>query len=1215
MAKDKNVAPTGSRLYRRLAACFAFFHLSPMANRRYSRLPVGATTSRSFLESAALSALGLLLCLSPFSATAQIVSSNLASQLLEISGKVEISLAADNAWRAAKANDLLRPGDRLRTGADSRAMLRLSDKSVIRIDQSTLLEIMPPAQPAGKSRFRLQVGALFFLNREKPADIEFDTPLATGAIRGTEFLLAVAQAGGDTTLALYDGAVELRRGAETISLASGQQAVMRPGRPAAIGPALPARNLIQWTFYYPGVLNPSELQFNDTERGTMANSLTAYRDGDLLGALAALPDAALVQSDSARAFRAGLKLAVGRVDDAEQLLARLPAEFPPARALREVIAATRFDPEPTQAPLEREGRSSSEWLAHSYYLQSQSHLPEALVAARRAVERSGDFGFAWTRVAELEFSFAHRGAARKALAEARRLSPRNANVFVVEGFISLEEHNPHAALERFDKALTLDASLGQAWLGRSLAHEQLHDAEEGRRDLQAAAALEPQRSLFRSYLGKAFSQARDDALAEKDLRLARQFDPADPTPWLYSALHHQQVNQINDSVSELERSIELNDNRSIFRSRLLLDRDRAIRTADLAAIYDEAGLSEVSRLEASRSVSEDYANFSGHLFLARSLQAREDPNSYDLRFETPRQSELLVANLLAPIGGANLSQLLSQQAHLQYFDPKPFGLSSLTEYSSRGDWDQSGTAFGTIGRFSYALDSQYLSHNGQRPNNDLEQTRYIFSASQQITPNDSVYAQVGLFKSESGDVAQHYDPTNANLGLRVKEKQEPTFYAGYHHEWSPGLHTLFLVGHLRDHLALTSSDPGILFLPQSGGSIIDIGLQPYRRLSFESEFDLTSVDLQQIWEIQHHAVIFGARYQHGSVDNTASLEPLLPSPPIGEPAQLDLERISGYAYYQFRPISRLRLTGGVSYDEVTVPQNADLPPLSDGEMKRSLLAPKAAIEFEPWRGGHLRGAYTRSLGGLYFDNSVRLEPTQLAGFTTAYRSLIPESVDGLVPGTKFETWGAGFEQSFPSSTYVGVEGDILESHGERGYGAVSNLGFPPKVPDTAAVTRQTLKFRERAVSAYLNQLVGHNWSLGANYTLSEAKRDSSFPDVPASAPSLPHFAQGQEPLLGQQRAVLGHLQLSAIFNHPAGFFGQWHSGYFHQSNFHYQPSLAGDSFWQHDLFIGYRFPHRLAELRFGILNLTDQDYRLNPLNLQNELPRGRTFTASLRLNL
>jgi len=34
----------------------------------------------------------------------------------------------------------------------------------------------------------------------------------------------------------------------------------------------------------------------------------------------------------------------------------------------------------------------------------------------------------------------------------------------------------------------------------------------------------------------------------------------------------------------------------------------------------------------------------------------------------------------------------------------------------------------------------------------------------------------------------------------------------------------------------------------------------------------------------------------------------------------------------------------------------------------------------------------------------------------------------------------------------------------------------------------------------------------------------------------------------------------------------------------------------------------------GVLNLTDQDYRLNPLNLYPDLPRSRTFAASLQFN-
>ena len=47
---------------------------------------------------------------------------------------------------------------------------------------------------------------------------------------------------------------------------------------------------------------------------------------------------------------------------------------------------------------------------------------------------------------------------------------------------------------------------------------------------------------------------------------------------------------------------------------------------------------------------------------------------------------------------------------------------------------------------------------------------------------------------------------------------------------------------------------------------------------------------------------------------------------------------------------------------------------------------------------------------------------------------------------------------------------------------------------------------------------------------------------------------------------------------------------------------------------GYRFLQRRCEVRLGVLNLTGQDYRLNPLNLHEEYPRERTLYTSLRLN-
>ena len=297
---------------------------------------------------------------------------------------------------------------------------------------------------------------------------------------------------------------------------------------------------------------------------------------------------------------------------------------------------------------------------------------------------------------------------------------------------------------------------------------------------------------------------------------------------------------------------------------------------------------------------------------------------------------------------------------------------------------------------------------------------------------------------------------------------------------------------------------------------------------------------------------------------------------------------------------------GLSYDQLTFPRNVELPPILQGEDQRSVLGPKIGFTVEPWRGGWLHGAWTRSLGGLFFDNSIRLEPSQVAGSTSAFRSLIPESTEGLVPGTKFDTWNIGFDQSLPSQTYFGIGAELLESDSSRDVGAFTNsIAFIP-VPDAQATTPQALDFRERNLSAYVSQLIGRDWSVGARYRLSEAKLNTRLSDLAG--------VSGVSSLEQNERAVLQHGQLFLIYNHPCGFFAEWSSDWYHQANHGYSSSLADDDFWQHNLFAGYVFPHRRAEIRLGLLNLTDQDYRLNPLNLQSGLARGRTFTASLRLN-
>src|SRR5207302_9344786 len=119
------------------------------------------------------------------------------------------------------------PGDTVRTGKDSRAALRLSNDSVIRMDQLTVMRLPEPASPRKRFLVNLLKGAIYFFHRERPVETDFETPLVSGAIRGTEFNLAVAD-NGRTVLTLLDGAVDLSNAQGQLALRKGDQAVVEP---------------------------------------------------------------------------------------------------------------------------------------------------------------------------------------------------------------------------------------------------------------------------------------------------------------------------------------------------------------------------------------------------------------------------------------------------------------------------------------------------------------------------------------------------------------------------------------------------------------------------------------------------------------------------------------------------------------------------------------------------------------------------------------------------------------------------------------------------------------------------------------------------------------------------------------------------------------------------------------------------------------------------
>ncbi|MBI2924743.1 MAG: FecR domain-containing protein [Verrucomicrobia bacterium] len=1142
-----------------------------------------------------------------------------ACELLTARGQVEVLVTGSAQWKSAKGEQPLRLGDRLRTGKQSQATVRLSDSSVLRVNELTTLEIQPPQQQGRKPLVDLKSGSVYFFSREKPEDVQFRTPVVVGAIRGTEFHVEVAES-GDTQVALLDGEIQLGNEQGQVVLRSGEQASATKGQAPRKTAVIDALGVIQWCLYYPAVLDADELNLSADEQQAYGESLKAYRSGDLLQALSAFPQDRPPASDAGRVYLAALHLAVGQVRQAEALLSS-PASGATggqvarlAAALRTLIAAVKFQ-SASATSHQPSTLSATECLAESYAHQSRSQLDAALKAARAAVAKSPSFGFGWVRVAELEFSFGRVAEAEAALEKGLHLSPRNAQGLAVKGFLVSSRNRIGEALARFDRAIAADGALGNAWLGRGLCRIAQATKfplvyprawEEGRKDLQVAATLEPNRALLRSYLGKAWAIAGRPALAEKDLRLAKQLDPNDPTAWLYSALLNQQRNRINEAVRDLEKSKELNDNRSLFRSQLLLDQDRAVRSANLASAYRDAGMSDVSVREAARAVNADYANYSAHLFLAESYDALRDPKRFNLRYETPQISELLVANLLAPVGAGNLSQHISQQDYARLFSGNHVGVSSANEYFSNGDWVHSGSQYGTFGTTSYALDSAYRSENGQRPNNDLERLNVSLQVKQQLTPQDSVYLQAAYYDGESGDIAQYYDQRRASTGLRVTERQEPNLFLGYHHEWAPGIHTLFLAGRLDD--TLTVDDPGAvpLFLRQVKGAVTRVITPPLFALNYRSEFEAYTTELQQIWQMPAHTVIVGGRYQVGWNDTASTLSRPLTGTVTDQDIHTDLERLSVYGYYQWQILEPLRLTAGLSYDSLTFPRNIDTSPITGEQENKDHVSPKVGLVFTPWKDASLRALYTRSLGGLFFDQSIRLEPTQLAGFNQAFRSLIPESAVGIVPGTEFETAAVGFDQKFSTGTYLGVEAELLTSNGGRTVGVLTNSSFFP-VPDSPSGTRQSLDFEEKSLLVTVNQLIDRDWSVGARYRISDADLQGRFVDVPLTATGVDQINQDVE-------ATLQQVSLFVVFNHPCGFFSQFHSMWTAQSNRGYAGGLPGDDFWQQHVYVGYRFPKRQAEIRLGLLNLTDQDYKLNPLNLYAELPRERTLAVSFKLN-
>jgi tetratricopeptide (TPR) repeat protein len=1193
-------------------------------------------------------------------------------RIVEASPPPGISWVAADVGRHLVKKELVAVRDR------SRAVVQITGGRQLRVNANTQLMILPSMVQGAPLGLELQKGEIYLHSREAGAEMTIKTPVTDATPHGTQFRVKVEQ-DGTTVFTMFEGTVDLVNGQGKLTLGSHEQGIVEPGKAPRRTARIDAKNTIQWCLYYPGVVYLPELGLTPGEQRALARPIAAYAAGDLLGALAAWPAGDFSRSAPARVFHAMVLLAVGQVQDARAALADIPHNAPGRRAVEEMIDAVNYV-ERTNLP---DPKSASEWLARSYYEQSRSRLEPALVAARKAATLAPEFGFAAVRVAELEFSFGHTRAAMAELSRGLQFTPRNAQAYALQGFLLSDWNCMAAARAAFETAIQLDSALGNAWLGRGLCDIRGGREEAGRRDLQTAVTLEPNRSLLHSYLGKAASQLGLTRAALEDLEYAKHLDPQDPTPWLYSALVHQEQYRTNQAIGELGESIARNDNRRLYRSTLLLDQDRAVRSANLAQLYQYNGMRDVAVREATRAVESDYANPSAHLFLANSFDALRDPRRIELRHETPWFNELLLANLLGPVGGGPLSQYVSQGEYSKLLEADGTGGSLTSEWRSSKELRSTASVFGTSGRVSYGIDASYFDDAGHsRPNSDATRTEIYGQFKWQVTPDDILYFLGKWQNQKSGDNFDTYDNKPLSPYMRFSETQEPgLLLAGWNHRWGPGSNTLFLGGRLsasqdlsdpasnqllllRDSAAMYPgfvhlngvfdeyTDPALkaqqalldpskhpvsvgpdgqtliyspallrAIAPYVGtGKVIGVTTDVFDFFTHR-EFEIYTAELQHILQYDHNTLLAGGRWQAGQFDTDTLLSVNRPTfnggfstPAADQHSEVDFQRTSLYAYDYWSPVSWLTLIGGVSWDLVEHPDNFRNPPVNDKQRTDEQWSGKIGFTMSPAQWFNLRGAYTEGLGGVTFDESVRLEPSQVAGFNQAYRTILSESIAGSVEAPRFKTWGLGIDGMLPTRTWWGATAEVIDQRVDRTVGAFSgyNLGVFPNTPAYFPDgTSQRLAYREDALGITLNQLLGEQFAVGAGYKVTRSDLRSTYAELPAN----PVLARDLK-----DRATLQEVSIFGVWNSPSGFFARLEANWFDQDLVDDPRGVApgaapraGDSFWQINAMVGYRFWRNQGEVSVGVLNIAGTDYQLSPLNPYGDIARQRTAVVSCRL--
>lgn len=1078
----------------------------------------------------------LAVVLGPAVATARETDGAMA-RAVSVQGTVESQRAGASQWAPVKLDDSFSAGDTIRVGQRSRADLALLDQSVLRLSEDTTITLQP-VKPERTGVLDLLKGAVHFFSRG-PRSLEVKTELVAAGVRGTEFYVRVEP--DSALVTVFEGTVLAENSRGSITLVGGQSAVAERGAAPVLRAVARPRDAVRWALYYPPVLypRPDDVPADLPWAGPTRRSIEAYRRGDLRAAFGALADVPPGVSDPRfLTYRAQLSLAVGRVDEAAGDLDRALAASPGdagALSLQVITAVVQNEKERALAlarkAVEAAPRSATALVALSYAQQARFDLDGARASLERAVEADPENALAWARLAELHSSFGDRGKALDAARRATALAPDLARTETVLGFAYLADIKVARAKEAFEKAISLDSADPLPRLGLGLARIREGDLDKGAREIEIAASLDASDALIRSYLGKTYYEEKRTGLDEREYAMAKELDPLDPTPWFYDAIAKQTTNRPVEALHDFDKAIGLNDNRAVYRSRLLLDSDLAARSASLARIYSDLGFQQLALVEGWKSVETDPTSDSAHRLLADSYSALP-------RHEVARVSELLQAQLLQPINITPIQPRLAE-SNLSLISQLGPGALSFNEFNPLFSRDRlalqlSGlgaehstygvepVASGVYRNLSASAGWTRFKTDGFRVNDDQKDDIVNAFVQAELTSQTSVLAEYRHRETRSGDLAPHFFVDEVS-SLRNEEDVDGVRLGG-RHAFSPGSVLLASV-------AYQSSGVHGFVLP-----VVDVQ-QDQKALGGE---------VQQLFRSRLLDVVSGGGY----FDITGKLQQTIQSTPLPNLHQ-SARHGNAYAYAHVHPLRSLIFTLGASGGFLR----------SDAFGDKDQFSPKLGVVWSPLPGTTLRAAafhvFQRTL-----INEQTLEPTQVAGFNQFFDD---------TGASRAWRYGVAVDQKLlrDRDLFAGAEATKRDL----------TVPFLDAITDPTTVTLREVVWKEYTGRGYLFWTPSAWLALRAEYAFERLVRGQVF-TAGVGETNTHRVPLGLSFFHGAGLSA----STTATYFAQAGTFGLG-------SDFGgFRP--GSDHFWVVDASVSYRLPKRYGIVSVGATNLLDKRFSL-----------------------